>query len=53
MTGRVVGKHRLQGQLGEGGMGTVYRAEHVVLGSRAAVKILLPQFTQDLVRRRP
>src|SRR4051812_20609418 len=30
-------------------MGTVYRAEHVVLGSPAAVKILLPQFTQDTV----
>jgi serine/threonine-protein kinase len=30
-------------------MGTVYRAEHVVLGSPAAVKILLQQFTQDAV----
>src|SRR5262249_17024255 len=30
-------------------MGTVYRAEHVVLGSPAAVKVLLPQFTQDVV----
>src|SRR5215510_4871428 len=30
-------------------MGTVYRAEHTVLGSPAAVKILLPQFTQDPV----
>jgi serine/threonine protein kinase len=47
--GRVVGKYRLLAQLGEGGMGTVYRAEHVVLGSPAAVKILLPQFTQDPV----
>ena len=28
-------------------MGTVYRAEHVVLGSPAAVKILLSQFSQD------
>jgi serine/threonine-protein kinase len=47
--GRTVGKYRLLAQLGEGGMGTVYRAEHVVLGSPAAVKILLPQFTQDPV----
>ena len=49
MIGRVVGKYRLLAQLGEGGMGTVYRAEHTVLGSPAAVKILLPQFTQDPV----
>jgi serine/threonine-protein kinase len=47
--GHVVGKYRLLEQLGEGGMGTVYRAEHVVLGSPAAVKVLLPQFTQDRV----
>jgi eukaryotic-like serine/threonine-protein kinase len=47
--GRVVGKYRLLAQLGEGGMGTVYRAEHTVLDSPAAVKILLPQFTQDPV----
>ena len=47
MIGHVVGKYRLLDQLGEGGMGTVYRAEHVVLGSPAAVKVLLPQFTQD------
>jgi serine/threonine protein kinase len=47
--GHVVGKYRLLDQLGEGGMGTVYRAEHVVLGSPAAVKVLLPQFTQDSV----
>ncbi len=30
-------------------MGIVYRAEHVVLGSPAAVKVLLPQFTRDPV----
>ena len=30
-------------------MGVVYRAEHVVLGSPAAVKVLLPQFTKDPV----
>lgn len=47
--GRVVGKYRLLEQIGEGGMGIVYRAEHVVLRSPAAVKILLPQFTRDAV----
>jgi serine/threonine-protein kinase len=47
LIGHVVGKYKILGQIGEGGMGTVYRAEHVVLGSPAAVKILLPQFTRD------
>jgi len=49
LIGRVVGKYKILGQLGEGGMGIVYRAAHVVLGSPAAVKVLLPQFTQDTV----
>jgi serine/threonine-protein kinase len=47
--GRVVGKYKLLEQIGEGGMGTVYRAEHVVLRSPAAVKVLLEQFTRDPV----
>ncbi|MBA3462218.1 MAG: hypothetical protein H0T46_19815 [Deltaproteobacteria bacterium] len=47
MIGRVVGKYKILSQLGEGGMGIVYRAEHVVLGSPAAVKVLLPQYTKD------
>ena len=49
MIGRVVGKYRILEPIGEGGMGVVYRAEHVVLGSPAAVKILLPQFTRDSI----
>jgi len=47
--GRIVGKYKILDQIGEGGMGVVYRAEHVVLGSPAAVKVLLPQFTRDSV----
>ena len=49
MIGRVVGKYKILDQIAEGGMGLVYRAEHVVLGSPAAVKVLLPQFTRDAV----
>jgi len=47
--GRVLGKYRILEQIGEGGMGVVYRGEHVMLGSPAAIKILLPQLTRDPV----
>jgi serine/threonine protein kinase len=40
-------RYRLLDQLGEGGMGTVYRAEHVLLGEQVAVKILSPRFAYD------
>ena len=48
-----VGPYRLRGKLGEGGMGLVFVAEHEVLGKRAAVKVLLPQYSQnqEFVRR--
>lgn len=46
MLGQVVGKYRIAEQIGEGGMGMVYRAEHIVLGSPAAIKMLLPRWTQ-------
>jgi eukaryotic-like serine/threonine-protein kinase len=45
--GRVVGKYKISEQIGEGGMGIVYRGEHTMLGSPAAIKVLLPQFTRD------
>jgi serine/threonine-protein kinase len=47
--GHVVGKYKVLEKIGEGGMGSVYRAEHTVLGSPAAVKVLLPMWTQDAV----
>lgn len=40
-------RYRLLERLGEGGMGTVYRAEHVVLGQQVAVKLLSPRFAYD------
>src|SRR5689334_18100575 len=38
--GLTVGNYLLEAKLAEGGMGTIYRALHLDLGRRAAVKIL-------------
>jgi serine/threonine-protein kinase len=38
--GTMVGEYRIEGKLGEGGMGTVYGALHPVIGKRAAVKVI-------------
>jgi len=38
----VFGNYRVIAKLGAGGMGTVWMAEHQLLGSRAAIKVLLP-----------
>jgi serine/threonine protein kinase len=45
--GQVIGNYRIVGELGRGGMGMVYRAEHVQLGRPAALKMLLPQMSAD------
>ena len=39
----VNGKYRLTRLLGDGGMGSVYEAEHAVLGTRVAIKVLHPE----------
>lgn len=43
----VGGCYRLTRQLGRGGMGTVYEAQHLRLGGKVAIKILSPQFAND------
>ncbi|MCA9679168.1 MAG: protein kinase [Kofleriaceae bacterium] len=42
-----VGKYRLLGELGRGGMGTVFRAEHVILQKPVALKVLHPGLAAD------
>ena len=47
LSGRVLGSYRLITELGQGGMGTVYYAEHVSLPRRAAVKVLSDEIARD------
>ncbi len=47
MLGETLGNYRVLSKLGEGGMGVVYIAEHVSLGKRAAIKVLLPELSQN------
>jgi serine/threonine-protein kinase len=42
----VSGKYRLVRLLGDGGMGSVYEAQHAVLGSRVAIKVLHPELAR-------
>jgi hypothetical protein len=52
--GRVIdGRYRVQARLGTGGMGVVYRVEHLHLGKTAAMKVLAPETAAktEMVRR--
>ena len=53
LVGEVVGNYRISDLVGSGGMGAVYRAEHVLLGKRVAVKVLLPErsTSQEIIDR--
>ena len=47
MIGQRVGAYELVRVLGEGGMGTVYEGLNSSLGRRAAIKVLLPEYSQN------
>jgi len=53
LIGTQIGAYRVLQQIGRGGMGTVWLAEHTILGRRAAIKVLHPTFTArpDIVTR--
>ena len=44
---RMLGKYRLLEHIGRGSTGDVYRAEHTLLGRRAAVKVLRQELAHD------
>ena len=50
LVGQRVGPYAVSAQIGEGGMGQVYRARDIKLGRDVAIKILPPVFTSDSER---
>ncbi|MBI5536399.1 MAG: serine/threonine protein kinase [Deltaproteobacteria bacterium] len=45
--GQMVGEYQIEGKLGEGGFGVVFRAVHPLIGKPAAIKVLNRQFSSD------
>ncbi len=47
MIGQKIGNYEVVSQIGQGGMGAVYGAKHALLDKRVAIKVLLPQFSNN------
>ena len=48
LVGRVLdGKYAVEEHLGRGGMGSVYRARHLLIGDEVAIKVLRPEMAQN------
>ena len=53
LIGQIVGNYKLLDVLGEGGMGAVYKAEHILIGKKVALKMLHAEFSErpEIVQR--
>src|SRR5258707_2870798 len=48
LTGKVLdGQYQIEALLGKGGMGAVFRARHILLGDRVAIKVLPPEMRNN------
>ncbi len=47
VAGEVVGEYRVIEKIGEGGFGTVFRAEHPLIGKQVAIKVLSRKYSSD------
>jgi serine/threonine protein kinase len=52
MLGQVLGSYQVVGEIGEGGMATVYAGEHRLLHHKVAIKLLHPHHLRDPAQER-
>ncbi len=47
VVGSMVGEYRVEGKLGQGGFGAVFKAQHPLIGKMVAIKVLSTRFSAD------
>ncbi len=52
LTNKAIGAYKLKEKIGEGGLGIVYKAEHLLLGRTAAIKLIKEPFANAGAMRR-